>query len=425
MKNISKHTSSITQQIIIYGLAIILVLMPFHAFFSVYLGCLGLNRLIVQSWKEALVLILGLSWIIYQISRKKLAIKFDATNLIFLLIVFLSLFVTIFIRPNSEAVLFGIKTNLVAIALFYVAQTPMATGSFIKKNLLWLVLIPALIVSVLAIFQAFLISPSFLEKLGYGVSTIDPRQIIDGSIKFYRSFSTLGGPNQLGAYLLITLAFSLAYGIKQKSWFVTLSSLPILAGIILSFSRSAWIGAIITFVLAVFLSISRKQKIYFVLSTLIVAMLAGGLVISQIGTNPRLENILRHGRVFEGRVEGSDSSRITALAEATNAVLKNPFGHGLGSAGPASFKADKPFIPENWFLQIAYEIGVLGLLLYIFAFAALLGDFIRNRSNPLAVSLFSATVGILTINIFLQAWGDSTLVLIGFALYGIYKSRNQ
>jgi O-antigen ligase len=280
-------------------------------------------------------------------------------------------------------------------------------------------------VSLLAFFQAFLITPETLEKIGYTAATINPRQIIDGSINFLRSFSTLGGPNQLGAYLLIPLAFSLVYGIRQKKWFVLLPSMLILAAIVLSFSRSAWIGAIITFSLSVFLSISKKQKIYFLIISLLVAFIVGGTIASQIGTNERLQNVLLHGRVFEGRIEGSDQGRLESIARIAGEVTARPFGHGLGSAGPASFRSENPIIPENWFLQIGYEIGIAGLLLYIFAFAALLGEFIRNRSNNLAITLFSITAGVLVINIFLQAWADSTLALMMFALYGIYRSNNK
>ena len=151
----------------------------------------------------------------------------------------------------------------------------------------------------------------------------------------------------------------------------------------------------------------------------------GVVIASQIGTNERLQNVLLHGRVFEGRIEGSDQGRLESIAKTASEVMDRPFGHGLGSAGPASFRSENPIIPENWFLQIAYEVGIVGLLLYIFAFAALLGDFIRNRSNPLAITLFSITVGVLVINIFLQAWADSTLVLMMFALYGIYRSNSK
>jgi len=425
MIGLKKISEQFTQKFIIYGLAIILVMMPFHAFLAISLGSLGIDRTLVQSWKEILILIMSFMWVIYQISKKKLAFKTDAINLLFLSIIFLSILVSAFIRPGSEALLFGIKTNLVALALFFIAQIPISNRSFLKRNLLWLIIIPGVVVSLLAFFQAFLITPETLEKIGYTAATINPRQIIDGSINFLRSFSTLGGPNQLGAYLLIPLAFSLVYGIRQKKWFVLLPSLLILSAIVLSFSRSAWIGAIITFSLSVFLSISKKQKIYFLIISLLVAFIVGGTIASQIGTNERLQNVLLHGRVFEGRIEGSDQGRLESIAKTTNEVIARPFGHGLGSAGPASFRSDNPIIPENWYLQIAYEVGMAGLLLYIFAFAALLGDFIRNRSNNLAIALFSITVGVLVINIFLQAWADSTLVLMMFALYGIYRSNNK
>jgi O-antigen ligase len=425
MIELKKISEQFTQKFIIYGLVIILVLMPFHAFLAISLGSLGIDRTLVQSWKEILILIMSFIWVIYQISKKKLAFKTDAINLLFLSIIFLSILVSAFIRPGSEALLFGIKTNLVALALFFIAQIPISNKSFLKRNLLWLIIIPGVVVSLLAFFQAFLITPETLEKIGYTAATINPRQIIDGSINFLRSFSTLGGPNQLGAYLLIPLAFSLVYGIRQKKWFVLLPSMLILAAIVLSFSRSAWIGAIITFSLSVFLSISKKQKIYFLIISLLVAFIVGGTIASQIGTNERLQNVLLHGRVFEGRIEGSDQGRLESIARIAGEVTARPFGHGLGSAGPASFRSENPIIPENWFLQIGYEIGIAGLLLYIFAFAALLGEFIRNRSNNLAITLFSITAGVLVINIFLQAWADSTLALMMFALYGIYRSNNK
>jgi len=425
MIDLKKISEQFTQKFIIYGLAIIIVLMPFHAFLAISLGSLGVDRTLVQSWKEILILIMSFMWVIYQISKKKLAFKTDAINLLFLSIIFLSVLVSAFIRPGSEALLFGIKTNLVALALFFIAQIPISNKSFLKRNLLWLILIPGLIVSFLALLQAFIISPETLQRLGYNATTINPRQIIDGSINFLRSFSTLGGPNQLGAYLLIPLAFSLVYGIRQKKWFILLPSILILSAIVLSFSRSAWIGAITTLSLSIFLSISKKQKIYFLIISLLVAFIVGGVIASQIGTNERLQNVLLHGRVFEGRIEGSDQGRLESIAKTTNEVIARPFGHGLGSAGPASFRSENPIIPENWFLQIAYEIGIVGLLLYVFAFAALLGDFIRSRNNPLAIALFSITTGVLVINIFLQAWADSTLVLMMFALYGIYRSKNK
>lgn len=425
MSKFQQLVSKYSQEIVNFGIVIILVLMPFHAFFSVYLGYLGLNRTLVQSWKEIVILILGFSWLVYQASKRRLAFKFDTINILFITIIFLSFLVTLINHPSSAAVLFGIKTNLVAIGLYFIAQMPKANKNILKSKTALLIVLPAVIVSFLAVLQTFIINPNILYKLGYGSSTIDPKQIVDGSLGIYRAFSTLGGPNQLGAYLLVPLAFAIVYGIRQKKWFVFGAAFPILVGIALSFSRSAWIGAIFTLLIAIFIAVNKKQKVYLVVIASVV-LLVVGISLGVLATkNQRVQNVLLHGRYFENRIEGSDQNRLQAIADTTNEIVSSPFGHGLGSAGPASFKSAKPVIPENWYLQIAYEIGVIGLLLYIMVFAGLMGEFIRDLKNPMAASLLAATIGILIVNLFLQAWADSTLVLITFALYGIYRSKNQ
>ena len=410
-------------KLITWGLLAILLAMPFHAFFSILLGSLGMAQMVVQSWKEALILLMGFAWIIYCIAKNRILIRFDAINIIFGLILLLSLMVTVFIHPSPRAVLFGVKTNLVAIALYFIAQIPISQKAFIKKNINWIVIVPGLIVAFLAIVQSSIISPGLLEKIGYNPATIDPRQIVDGSLKFFRAFSTLGGPNQLGAYLIVPLVFSLSYGIKNKKWYVILFSLPIFAGIFLSYSRSAWIGSIVAALVCVAIMLSRKQRVIFV-ATSLAAVLVGGLVLFNLSSNnQKVQNVLLHGRYFENQLQGSDSQRLEAITKATSTIKSQPLGHGLGSAGPASYQSEAPVISENWYLQIAYEVGIIGLLLYLAGFTGLLGEFARDRKNPLATALLSATLGILIINLFLHAWADSTLVLVMFTLYGLYRGK--
>mgnify|MGYP006269470913 CR=1 FL=1 len=420
----AQKLSNIFNRVIIYGLIVLLVLMPFHAFFAIALGSLGANRTLVQSWKEILVLIMSAAWLGYCLTKKSIAFKRDATNILFIIIVILSLAVTSFVNPGASAVLYGIKTNLVAIALLLISQIPATTKSFLKRNLHLLVIIPGLVVALLALLQFFVLKPEFLEKLGYGTSTINPRQIVDGSLSFYRSFSTLGGPNQLGAYLILPLVFSIVFAIRNKNPLLGLAAVPIIAAIVVSFSRSAWIGAILASITAVAIVLNNKQRIVLAVASSLVIVLAGFVLFSQIGRNSRLENVILHGRFFENRIEGSDQQRLVALEKSTELISQEPFGHGLGSAGPASFQSDSPVISENWYLQIGYELGVIGLILYIAAFVSLLGEFFRNLENSLAAALFAATIGLLATNIFLHAWADSTLVLITFSLYGLYKGRS-
>lgn len=357
--------------------------------------------------------------------RRQLHIKPDPTNLLFIAIIFLSLLTTLFIHPNHEAVIFGIKTNLVALIVFFIAQLPQSGVNWLKKYLSWIILVPGAIVAIIAILQSVILPVSLLETLGYGTSNIDPRQIVDGSLSFYRAFSTLGGPNQLGTYLIIPLVFSLVLAIKKRQYWLLLLFLLVSIGIVLSFSRSAWLGAVMAIYTALLLLLKNRDRVM-VLSISAVFVLLGIVAVPVVlQNNPQLENILFHGRVFENRIEGSDQSRLDAISNTTSMIISRPFGHGLGSAGPASFRTTNPVIPENWYLQIAYEIGIVGLVLYILAFAGLMGDFIRNRQDWLASGLFAITCGVLVSNLFLHAWADSTLALVLFILYGLYKGQNR
>lgn len=423
MSNLTKPIAELSSRLIAWGLAALLVLMPFHAFFSIYLGSIGFNQSLIQSWKEILIIVLGFCWLLLSLSRRRLYLKLDVTNLLFVAIIALSLIVTIFIRPDSSAVIFGIKTNLVAIAVFLIAQIPIPNKAFVKKYLLWFVLIPGMIVTVIAILQSTVMPESLLESLGYSTNNINPKQIVDGSLTFHRAFSTLGGPNQLGSYLIVPLAFSLIYAIKQKRWWLLSLSAVFSIAIGLTYSRSAWLGAVVAVLAGLLLVFTNRQRL--ILTGVIASLVVAGIVITPavIRSNPRIENLVLHGRFFENRIEGSDQPRLDAITNTTDEVIALPFGHGLGSAGPASFQLSNPVIPENWYLQVAYEIGIIGLILYILAFAGLLGDFIRHRKIPLAASLFALTCGILASNLFLHAWADSTLVLIVFSLYGIYKGQ--
>ena len=423
MNKLSKSAADISQRAIVWGIAAIMLLMPFHAFFSIYLGSISFNQMLIQPWKEILILVLSFCWILLCITKRRIYIRPDTTNILFISIICMSLVVTIFARPASEAVLFGVKTNLVAIAIYFIAQIPISSKSFIKKQIHWIVIIPGVIVALIAILQSTILPDRLFELLGYNASNINPRQIVDGSLAFHRAFSTLGGPNQLGTYLIVPLAFSLVYAIKQKKWWLLGLTAVFTIAIGFSFSRSAWIGAVVAVFSALLLVFTNRQRIILGSITLIVIISGVIAIPSLIKSNPRLENVLHHGRVFENRIEGSDQSRLEAVSNTTQAVMDQPFGHGLGTAGPASFQLPVPVIPENWYLQIAYEVGVITLLLYIFAFAGLMGDFIRHRKSELAASLFALTCGILVANLFLHSWADSTLALVVFSLYGLYKGR--
>lgn len=71
MKSINKIAEKISKEVIVFGLLAILLVMPFHALISTFIGSLGINKLLVQSWKEVLVVVMSLCWAVYQLTKKE------------------------------------------------------------------------------------------------------------------------------------------------------------------------------------------------------------------------------------------------------------------------------------------------------------------------------------------------------------------
>jgi uncharacterized membrane protein len=101
-------------------------------------------------------------------------------------------------------------------------------------------------------------------------------------------------------------------------------------------------------------------------------------------------------------------------------ALHQPLGRGPGTAGPASVYNNHPArIPENYFVQLAEEIGWLGLIVFLLIYWLAAKGLYFAKTNPLALGLLAALVGITFINFLSQAWTDNTLSYLWWGLAGI------
>ncbi len=225
-----------------------------------------------------------------------------------------------------------------------------------------------------------------------------------------RVTSVYGHPNNLGLYLgrIWPLAAALALfenkeqRIKNKplflySWFFVLCSLLCLAGIVVSFSRAAWLGAVVAG--AVLLSSilhppssilnSRWSVVVRRWSVALVALVVlGGLALTLRG----------------GLGGGSDQARLLLWREALAYIRQHPLGIGLDQfyqyhnpefgrslIDPALLNSSEVFAahPHNLFLDTWLRVGPLGLL----AFGWLLARFLRAalaRGGPLGLGALAA-----------------------------------
>ena len=400
------------ESVIQWGLLVILAVMPFHAFLSVWLGSLTHHEAIIQAWKEVLLAVLAVLALVLVIrSRRRRAALKAPWVLTAAAFTAMALVVTIFTRPPFTAVAFGIKTDLEFLLAGVIALI-VATPKFARRVVITVLASASVAVGV-DIMLIFLLPPDFLTHFGYGPSTILPFQHIAMGTNVLRFPGTLGGPNQLGTYLILPLCLSLIYAVKYRKRLLWLLLAGGIICLIATQSRGAWLGALLALWITAGFMLTVKLRRRFVLASAIIGMgllLALPVAISRGGS---LQYFLLHSSVAaHDQANLSDSQHATSLEHGTTATLAQPLGHGLGTAGPATFHAGNGNIIENYFLQVGFETGILGLLLFIATLVLLVKTLLSRTSAPLAIATGSAIAGICVVSIVLPAWADSSTALI-------------
>ncbi len=276
------------------------------------------------------------------------------------------------------------------------------------------------------------------------------QQIGGSSIR--RIQSTMSGPNQLGLWLLIPWSVGVASIVRRRVfsfWFVVCSVIVIAIAMLLTFSRSAWIGAFVITVIACG-SVLPKRVFWTAAGAASALVAIVAIAIS-----------LLMPQVFL-RIASSRDHYLRPV-EAIRTIIAHPLGLGLGSAGPASNRVSDacvmldagsdaswakdrpdlcvfvgetkvqpmdrdcncPFIPENWYLQIGVELGVIGFILYVLLIVLVLrklrkADYELQNSvirNPQFVFLFF--VGISMAALFLHAWEDAAVAYTAWILIAV------
>lgn len=415
-----------------WGVIALLLYMPVHAFISIMLGHFLGYRVFWSLLKDGYVLVLIAALIVYSWRSGQLkALLLRPANLVIMFVLVVSIFVSLITQPQLNQLAFGIKANLLPLLLLLGIQP--AYGVIKKYEWGKLVCLPAVVIAAVALIQSIWLPPQWLEWLGYNSNTIAPLQMIENSSNIHRAFASLGGPNQLGAYLIIPICFATVLALRYRRWRYLAISVVLLGGLIVSFSRSAWIGAALAIV-AVLISLLPVW-----LRVVLPLGIVGALAMSwnslatriQNSSNKYLQFVLLHGRFFASTNMGSpDTLRGINLTTQLKLVLHEPWGHGLGSAGPASQLGSNSVVAENWYVQLAYEIGLVGLIGYVAAAVCFAIALWRDHSSVLRDSALVILLGLTVVNLFLHSMADSTLsymaaIIIGLAAGEAYAHSNR
>lgn len=402
---------------------IILVLVPFHAFLTTWAGA-NFNHLdLFRIWKELLMVPLAIYSICLLGRHKALAAQMAKSWLVRCIVIYIVFFLGFgllaFSRHsvNANALLYSWITNLRLVGWFLIVWIVSSRSRLLIKHWLKVVLYPAGLVVGFGLLQRFVLPAYFLQHFGYGSQTIPAVETVDQKLAFRRIQSTLRGANPLGAYLIVVVAAALGAVRRHRGLWLLLAASAVV--LLFTYSRSAWLGVIVAVALLIWLYLPRSlRKAALLVAAVAVLVCAGG--VWQLRHNDSVQNTFFHSDENSQAYVSSNAARSSAMTEGLRDVWHQPFGRGPGTAGPASFRNfAAPRIAENYYIQLAQEVGIFGLALFVAINILLAWQLWQRRRDPLAVVLLASLAGITLVNMLSHAWADDTLAVLWWGLAGV------
>lgn len=229
-----------------------------------------------------------------------------------------------------------------------------------------------------------------------------------GSIPQLRSITP--GPNPFGTLLVMAAALVLLLIFNRKQQLLAIFSVGLFLG--LTQARSAWLAAAVMGA-GIFGMGVAKRKINWAPLVLATAILFGS-AIGVLKYHESLKMVLLHGQSTQEHEDISSGAVKKVVHRPPSMFL---IGGGVGTAGPVTFNTKEgAVISENWYIQVAQEIGLIGLLIYLTLYL------LTIRQAFIKKELVIAWLGIgLGINaFFLHTWSsDFNLNIIYWAILGL------
>lgn len=403
------------------GIYTILILVPFHAFFTAWFASNFGYFDAIRLWKEVLLILILPALIFTLYKNKKILKNFSENKLVKVSLAYIifQLFMTLYgyISGNVsfQASVYGLIINTRFLVFMMVC---MVFSQYPKRYVDYrkFILIPGCIVIAFGSMQLFL-PADFLKHFGYGPETLITHQTVDNKSEVVRLQSTLRGPNPLGAYLVVIGLMLVA---MLKSTKVRLLAVaPLFVVLFHTYSRSAWIGLVLSSFTYLYMVAGHKNRKIFISALSIVICLSVSFIYV-FRDNDFIQNTVFHTNEKSTSSISSNEARLNSINGSVETIIDEPLGFGVGSAGPASFRNDNipPNITENYFLQIGVESGVFGLLLFCLLIIIIAKELIDSQTYE-STMILSLLVGLVIINMISHAWADDTLAYIFFGLVGL------
>ena len=412
--------------ILYYSTIGLLVYMPFHIFLSQWLSTAtgGLD-----GWKIA---------------------KDVVTAGVFALSVGLVLLTKTYTKKYLVLLGLGLAYTLLHLILYKTTDQPFDTGilaTVYNSRLFWYLLIGygltlvcpdkvnlrrivkiflavSTIVCLIALAQ-WVLPKDIMTHFGYSVDRgAKPAFFIDDKMDLPRVFSTIRDPNSLGAFLILPITI-LAYALvrfwrtNKKQLLLGLLMLHALV-LLLTFSRSALAGAIIS--VTIMFGLMNKnwlkkslQKYKYYLLTAVVIL---GVFAFVMRDQYIVQNIIVHSDENTTSQLDSNEKHLSYAQQGIEGIVDKPLGNGPGTAGLVAIRSGG-LLTENYYIQIGYEIGVLGLIIFITLLVIIAKSLWQTRAYYLSSALLASLVALALINLLLHTWTNEAVTASWFLLAGL------
>ncbi len=457
---------------------VLIGLLPLHAFlvtvFTRMIAGPGQAPLSwLALWKEALLGLIFLLILAESLlsAKRKEAWRLDWLDLLLIVFTVLALIVSLRLPGNAHMLFYGIRYDLVPLAALFLARRVLWSQTFIAELRMVVVGVGAFVAAYGLL--ALVLPAGFFRWLGYSDlhslytagGPIAPYQQIGGTT-LRRAQSTMSGPNQLGMWLLLPFAFTARQlllnaeqqasfssrvlqwlkGAERNRYLTGFLVVLIAAALIATLSRAAWIAAFLLCVVLTVQAYPREQSrraIVRLFGVVVFALLLLLLLFPQV--------LLR----FESTLGHAERPLL-----AVQRMVQHPLGLGLGAAGPASNRVSDtcvelpagadaswaeshpelcvyidgmqvqpvtrtcqcPFLPENWYLQIGVETGVIGFFLYLTLVIALLSRLLKRKESLFCLDIGTVFAAVSVAALVLHAWEDSAVAYTVWLLIGVCLS---
>jgi hypothetical protein len=143
---------------------------------------------------------------------------------------------------------------------------------------------------------------------------------------------------------------------------------------LLSMSRGAWVSEAVGVLVLLAMYKDKLRSLALVMLAIIVL---GGLVSSSDSLKRQMASLLSTTEAGTGQIPRFDQRK-----EGLASILENPLGYGVGSSGYIGARKEGPIkaVTDNWYIKTTRELGIVGLMLYLALFAALIGSAAKTGS---------------------------------------------